>query len=434
MDEGRNVNAVAPVNGASPPGAVAGTPAASRRLVGVDAARGIALIGLMVIHILPSWNPETGDASLAWILFSGNSAALFALLAGVGLGLGTGGVSVHRGRRMTADRVGLLVRAMLIGLVGLTVSSVMPAEDPPAAGILVYYAAFFLLAVPFLHLGARALFLWAAGFALFSQPLMQLLWNRLPGTTSYNPTFHELATEPLGILSHLLVTGVYPALPYMAYVLAGLAVGRLDLRSKTVQRTLLVVGALLAAGAKAVSHLLLYGAGGYDRLLLSVGMDEELLWRWLVWGPEFRPEGTAWWLVITTRHTNTPFAIAFALGVGLATLGACLLIARRIPGPLGPLATMGAMTFTLYTAHLLALAAEVHYDEPFLWFLIHLVVAATFALAWCRVSGQGPLERCASVSVRTTRRLVAGPSTSAVGTRTVDAPPDRRTSTGEPGT
>ena len=34
----------------------------TRRLVGIDAARGLALIGLMAIHILPSWNEETGEA------------------------------------------------------------------------------------------------------------------------------------------------------------------------------------------------------------------------------------------------------------------------------------------------------------------------------------------------------------------------------------
>lgn len=35
----------------------------TRRLVGIDAARGLALVGLMAIHILPSWNEETGEAS-----------------------------------------------------------------------------------------------------------------------------------------------------------------------------------------------------------------------------------------------------------------------------------------------------------------------------------------------------------------------------------
>ena len=35
----------------------------TRRLVGIDAARGLALIGLMAIHLLPAWNEETGEAS-----------------------------------------------------------------------------------------------------------------------------------------------------------------------------------------------------------------------------------------------------------------------------------------------------------------------------------------------------------------------------------
>ena len=41
------------------------------RLVAIDAARGLALIGLMAIHILPSWNEETGEASVTWRIFSG---------------------------------------------------------------------------------------------------------------------------------------------------------------------------------------------------------------------------------------------------------------------------------------------------------------------------------------------------------------------------
>ena len=39
------------------------------------------------------------------------------------------------------------------------------------------------------------------------------------------------------------------------------------------------------------------------------------------------------------------------------------------------------MTLTLYTAHLLALAAMVHYEVPLLWFLSHAIGAAVFAVA-----------------------------------------------------
>jgi hypothetical protein len=52
-----------------------------KRLIGIDAARGLALIGLMAIHLFPSAK-ENGEPTLAWNLFSGDSAALFALLAG----------------------------------------------------------------------------------------------------------------------------------------------------------------------------------------------------------------------------------------------------------------------------------------------------------------------------------------------------------------
>ncbi|MGJ9407077.1 heparan-alpha-glucosaminide N-acetyltransferase domain-containing protein, partial [Nesterenkonia aurantiaca] len=117
------------------------------RLVGIDAARGLALLGLMAIHLLPAWNEETGGVSWSWRLFSGDSAALFALLAGVGLALTSGGRNQHQGRTMTADRVGLLVRALLIAVVGLWIGTVMP-QDPPAYGILLYYGVFFLLAIP----------------------------------------------------------------------------------------------------------------------------------------------------------------------------------------------------------------------------------------------------------------------------------------------
>ncbi|MUN64653.1 DUF1624 domain-containing protein, partial [Kocuria sediminis] len=56
-------------------------------MVGVDAARGLALIGLIAVHILPEETETTGEPTWSYLLFAGDSAALFALLAGVGLAL-----------------------------------------------------------------------------------------------------------------------------------------------------------------------------------------------------------------------------------------------------------------------------------------------------------------------------------------------------------
>ena len=72
-----------------------------------------------------------------------------------------------------------------------------------------------------------------------------------------------------------------------------------------------------------------------------------------------------------------------------------------------PLSALGAMALTLYTAHLVALSIQAHHDQPFLWRLLHLVVAALGALTWRRAAlGLGPLEWVVSTGVETTRRAV----------------------------
>ncbi|MFF0988877.1 heparan-alpha-glucosaminide N-acetyltransferase domain-containing protein [Kocuria nitroreducens] len=381
-----------------------------RRLVGVDAARGLALIGMIAIHILPSWDPETFEPTVQWTVFAGRSAALFALLAGVGLAFSTGGRTPRTGRAMAADRVGVAVRALLIAGLGLAINHVLPGDtidEVPAVNILVYYGAFFLLAIPFLRLSARALFVWAGCFALAGPVLVHVLRDVLPAVEHYNPDYLDLFGDPGANAARLLLTGTFPALPYLAYLLTGLALGRLDLAEVRVQTGLVLGGALLAAGASLASWVLVVQAGGFDRLVARTpGLNEELVTDIIVWGPEpTLPTTTWWWLAVGGPYTNTPPALLLGLGSAVAALGVFLLLARRFGTWLLPLSAIGAMTLTVYSAHLLALAAEVHYDQP-LWFVIHVAVAMAFALLWRQAMGQGPLERLVAALVRVTRRSV----------------------------
>ena len=82
-----------------------------RRLAGVDAARGLALIGMMSVHLFRM--PYGPDAPLARELVSGRSAALFAVLAGVGDRPGHGGTSPWSGHRLSRGRRALAARAGL---------------------------------------------------------------------------------------------------------------------------------------------------------------------------------------------------------------------------------------------------------------------------------------------------------------------------------
>lgn len=383
-----------------------------RRLLGIDAARGLALVGLMAIHLLPAWNTETGEATWSWRLFSGDAAALFALLAGVGLSLGSGGRHPREGRALAGERVGVLVRALLITTIGLCINAVMP-ESPPAYNILFYYGMFFLLAIPFLHVKATALFVWAAAFGILSPLLMQGLLDVLPEWWYYNPALSNVLSNPVGTASQLLLTGSYPALPFMTYLLVGMGLGRLDLRAVGTQVRLVLVGVSLWITAQMISYVLLYDFEGYFKLQEASHLSEWKLDEILVWGAGSLPTTTEWWLAITTPHSNTPLAIAVSLGASLAALGVFLLISRKIGAWLLPLYAMGSMTLTLYTAHLLALSLGLHEDAPYLWYAVHLLVAAGFAVIWQRTRGQGPLERVVAFAAKGTRRLVVERNTQA---------------------
>ncbi|MFF0991471.1 heparan-alpha-glucosaminide N-acetyltransferase domain-containing protein [Kocuria nitroreducens] len=386
-------------------GATSGARRSSSWWAGIDAARGLALIGLMWAQILPDGDDRTQVPTWPYLLLSGNAAALFALLAGVGLALSSGGRFPHTGRWLAADRVGVAVRAVLIAVVGLGIGALMP-EDAPADNILIYYGAFLVLAIPFLHLSATALFVCAAVCWIVGPLLVQVMMDVLPAYSSSNPTFADVVDEPAGTISRLLLTGTYPALRYMTYLLVGLGLGRVHLRDTRIQVRLLGVGAGLVICAHTISCFVLYAFGGYDRLLRTGGMSEGQVGEVLVWRPESLPTDTAGWLVSTAPHTHPVLAIAADLGVAVLVLGLFLLVSKEFGAWLLPLSAMGAMTLTLYTAHLVALSSEVHYDLPHAWFIIHLGTAAWFAVGWQRALGQGPLERVLSTSVKATRRTV----------------------------
>jgi len=349
-------------------------------LTGIDAARGVALIGLLSVHLLPAHDPGTQESTWSSLFFSGDAAALFVLLAGVGLALDAGGRFPHEGRWLAADRAGVAVRAVLIAVVGLGAGALVP-EDAPGDNLLMCYGVILLLALPFLRLSAPVLFLGAAVLWIEGPLLMQSLT--------------DVVGEPAGTVAQVLLTGAHPALPSMTYLLVGLGLGRLRLRDTGIQLRLLAVGAGLVAFALTTSSFVLHPLGGYGSLPGTGGMSRHELGEALVWGTDPWPTDSSAWPAAAAR-----------LGAGLLVLGSLLLASGKWGAGLRWLSAMGAMTLTLYTAHLVALSFAVPDDLPWIRFTVHLGTAALFALAWHRTLGQGPLERVVGTSVTAARRTV----------------------------
>lgn len=399
------------------------------RLVGVDVARGLALVGMMATHVVPAVVVTSSGPAGALVqqvhplhlVAGGRSSALFAVLAGVALALVAGRAEPPSGAALGRAVRALLARALVVAAVGLTLGSL----DSGIAVILVNYAALFVVACTFLALRARWLWPLAVAWLLLS-PVVGHLWReRLPPGPGSVPSWTGLV-DPAGFLTELVVTGYYPVLQWTGYVLLGLAVGRSGWLHAGRPRPLVALtvgGAAVAVLAKLVSSALLSLPGVRERLVVPptsfISADLDLAVQTSMYGTT--PTTSWWWLAVSGSHSGTPLDLLHTAGCALAVLGLCLLLTRSAAAraALLPLAAAGSMTFTLYTLHVLvetvrnaAAPAETAGAAVTVW-LVQVVLALAVATAW-RLLGRGdptapgprgPLESVAAAA----SRAAAGP-------------------------
>jgi hypothetical protein len=216
------------------------------------------------------------------------------------------------------------------------------------------------------------------------------------------------------------LTGYYPVLPWTTYLLAGMAVGRLDLRRVPVAVGLLVGGTALAVAAAVTSSWLLGTRGG------AVVLGGEALAE-RNYGTT--PTDSWWWLAIMSPHSGTPFDLAHTTGTALAALAVMLLLARLSRALVWVPAAVGAIPLTLYTSHVLLLSEYSGEDVAEsalvgLW-AAHVLGAVVLGVLLRLFGWRGPLEAVVSVAGRTVRRAIDPRSgRAAVGGAGADAPAD----------
>ena len=335
------------------------------RIIGLDVARAIAVFGMLGAHI-GAVAGEVGADPSSWLgAGNGRSSILFAVLAGVSLALLSGRTVPVGGDDLVRARTRILVRAAWIFAIG----GVLEALGTDIDVILGVYAVLFVLALPFLRWSPRRLLVLAGVLAVFMPPVDLLLSQFADSTDSYHAPFVLLT-----------VTGAYPALIWWTFILVGLAVGRCDLGSGRVRRRLLMGGVALA--------VLGYGGGWLTTQWWAGGEPVE--------GPESfserPPEWDVTWLVGAAPHSGTTFEIVGSVGVALVVIAGCLVVADRLRLVTFPLAAVGSMALTVYTASIAVWAIGTEYQSNGSW-IAYVVATLVLATTWRLLLGRGPLER-----------------------------------------
>lgn len=360
----------------------------SGRIIGLDIARGLAVLGMFVAHVGPS---RDGRAGWLLALADGRSSILFAMLAGVSLAILTGRNMPYTGIELLQAKVRIFTRATLL----LVISGVLALMNDIVALILSFYATWFILAIPLLLWRPRNLVI-----------LTGVFWVAGPIVAAYLSFFFEKAGmnatgDSSGFVIDTVVTGSYVGLIYMGFVTAGLAIGRLDLTDRSVPATLAPIGASLAFVGYGTAYLLTqagYGPAG-DRYLADLPVDDgHRGWRTddmgLEWDPSVTAPGMDQFLG-AEPHSGTVLEAIGSGGFSIAVIGFLLLAGPAIGKALYPIAAVGSMPLSAYSFHIVAIwfiPAMVFPDSyaPLVWLLITALVLCSL---WRAAVGRGPLER-----------------------------------------
>jgi len=357
------------------------TAPAAARLEGVDFARAIAFLGMMMVnfHIYI----HNADTDPAWAtqfasLFSGRAAATFVFIAGIGTALLT---ARWRRTRDVADRklarLSLLKRGLFLFVVGVSFRAQWPYD------ILHFYGVYLALAALVFTLNAR----WLIGLAVATTLGFVALYLALPPLLGIdyweNPSFHA----PGAAIRDVFFTGHHPVFPWFAYFLTGMAVGRIDLHKSSNHWKLLIGGVVLIALAKALKFAAL------DLNLLKIVPVEEYGYALPYIADLFG----------SSAYPPTPIYVMFGLGVGFIVLSVSLMICasetrRKF---VKPVIYAGQMALTLYLGHVFIGVTGIEWflprEKESVFWLYGIVVAffiasVIFATIWRRYHTRGPVE------------------------------------------
>lgn len=352
---------------------------APRRQLGYDVARALAVFGMVVVNFKIVMGAEAaGPSWLAWLVgcLDGRAAATFVVLAGVGISLLTKRARAEGDAdALAAKRRSLYKRAAVLFCFGLLYSPLWPAD------ILHFYGVYLLIGAGLLNASDRRLWRLAILLALAFLPLLLLLdyergweWTTL--------TYTDFWTAG-GMLRHLFFNGFHPVIPWAAFLLVGMWLGRQPLVTPVVRRRILV-GGLLATLVAEIASVVLTGW-----MLASFPGENPTDIRDLC--------GTA-------PMPPTPLYLLSAGGTALALITACHAICQRFATAtwlLRPLTATGQLALTLYVAHvvvgmgMLEALGRLEHQSLSMAVVSALLFSAGgmgFAVVWRRHARQGPLE------------------------------------------
>ena len=349
-----------------------------QRVKGYDVARGIAIIGMVLVNFhsilftdkkYPWWIDSTAN------LLYGRAASLFVVLAGIGIVLmSRRSLQSNNPIEIRIVRMQLLKRSLILLVMGLLFKKWWHAD------ILHFYGIFLSTGACLLSWPVRRLCVLAFGLLAVTSILYSL-------TEGY-PSLGEWIGVPniyTEVVDEMLLNGQYPFLPWMAFLLTGMCLGKLEVHSRTdIFGRLLIWGLAISVGLELIAYYLpdyLYKYRDYDDT-----------------SPLFM-------LLLSESYPISPLFVLTATASAVAAMVFASWFAgqQRFQGIIQPLKCAGQLSLTIYISHIfigkglekilrIAVERELYPAVGVACTLVFCLVIVLLSRYWCLHFKRGPLE------------------------------------------
>lgn len=351
---------------------------ASERIRGYDIARAVAIMVMVVVNF--SSMMEVTSYPWDWLktvveFLYGRAATLFIMLAGLSVALLAARCTAFEASQ--ALRLRLVKRSALLMVAGLVLWQWWEAD------ILHYYALYLTLSAGIVFFSDKWLRRLTLAVMLLSVPVSALL------TAGYDMSdrivFDENLPPGAELLWGYLAGDYYSLLPWMAFFLVGMLLGRREPADAAFYKRCAWLGALVCCGVELFSGIAMSRAYALD---------------WEI-------EGNLWLTFFRSDAFPATPLFLFSSGAGaVALIGLCRLTVAAQPRRglrwAQPLAVFGRFSLTMYIGHLLWGAgfiawvhdsdAEITAGRMFLAAAAFYAAGISFAWVWQRFFRRGPLE------------------------------------------
>jgi uncharacterized membrane protein YeiB len=348
------------------------------RVTGFDLARALAIFGMVIVNFKIAMSANNGNQFLIGFtqLFEGRASALFVILAGVGITFMTNKARVSSDSiSISKGRISLIKRGLLLIFIGLLYTLIWEAD------ILHFYGFYFLIASILFMFNDRVLLL-VSTIIILVFPCLMLFFNYEKNWNWVSLTYENFWSLD-GMVRHIVFNGFHPILPWSAFLIFGLWLGRQDLSQKATRKSLFLGSVMTLIVIESLFYIIRLTLG--DGSALEMTKDEV----------EF--------LFSTSIIPPLPQYIISAGSSAVIVVIGCLYLSDKFPESNIQkwLCQTGQLSLTLYVSHVIlglgilesmGLLVNQTIDFSLLSALVFCIFGVFFSVVWLKYFKTGPLE------------------------------------------